>query len=235
MRGEKLISNIGSPNQIGKAEIADMRISLQAFPYFSSMQLLYTKGLYNTDSISYNRQLRKAAAYAGDRKLLFKLITENVKAVESTPTKNEQAEVEIVEEKTLAKKAAEKELAIGSPLEFSENETHSFTEWLSLTEVRKIDRKNIEHQEDLIGNFIENEPSISKPKKEGFFSPAERAKESLGTFQDLRPGTRTMNHFQKAGRCSSTRPRGRSITTMCSATPSSGTDQLDSYGDKYWV
>lgn len=179
MRGEKLISNIGSPKQIGKAEIADMRISLQAFPYFSSMQLLYTKGLYNTDSISYNRQLRKAAAYAGDRKLLFKLITENVKAVESTPTKNEQAEVEIVEEKTLAKKAAEKELAIGSPLEFSENETHSFTEWLSLTEVRKIDRKNIEHQEDLIGNFIENEPSISKPKKEGFFSPAERAKESL--------------------------------------------------------
>ena len=82
MRNERLIENIQNPMNIGKAEIADMRISLQAFPYFTTMQLLYTKGLYNTDSISYNSQLKKAAAYAGDRKLLFKLITENVKVSE---------------------------------------------------------------------------------------------------------------------------------------------------------
>ena len=82
MRNEKLIENIQNPMDIGKAEIADMRISLPAFPYFTSMQLLYAEGLYNTDSISYNSQLRKAAAYAGDRKLLFKLITENVKVAE---------------------------------------------------------------------------------------------------------------------------------------------------------
>ena len=84
MRNEKLIANIQNPMQIGKEEIADMRISLQAFPYFSSMQLLYARGLYNTDDISYNGQLRIAAAYAGDRKVLFKLITENIRE-EETP------------------------------------------------------------------------------------------------------------------------------------------------------
>ena len=45
MRNQKLIANIQNPMQIGKPEIADMRISLQAFPYFTSMQLLFAKGL----------------------------------------------------------------------------------------------------------------------------------------------------------------------------------------------
>ncbi len=178
MRNEKLIANIQNPMRIGKEEIADMRISLQAFPYFSTMQLLYTKGLYNTDSISYNRQLRKAAAYAGDRKLLFKLITENVKKIEIVA----QGKTEVIEPKKVAIKeevqAPEKELEIGKPLEFSEEETHSFAEWLALTKTKKINRTE-EKGEDLIEKFIEKQPTISKPKKEEFFSPVESAKESL--------------------------------------------------------
>ena len=178
MRGEKLIANIQNPMQIGNAEIADMRISLQAFPYFSTLQLLYTKGLYNTDSISYNRQLRKAAAFAGNRKLLFKLITENVRETGAiTESKTKVVEQKKVEE--IKEIVAEKELNIGKPLDFTEDETHSFAEWLSLTKVKKIDRTANQNQGDLIDTFIENEPSISKPKKETFFSPAESAKESL--------------------------------------------------------
>ena len=175
MRNQKLIANIQNPMQIGKPEIADMRISLQAFPYFTSMQLLFAKGLYNTDSISYNRQLRKAAAYAGDRKLLFRLITENVKEVEQIP------EIKI-EQKKIEKKekiqTPEKELEIGKPLEFTEKETHSFSEWLALTKIKKIDRTKGK-EENLIDKFVETEPRISKPKREEFFSPVQSAKESL--------------------------------------------------------
>ena len=170
MRNQKLIANIQNPMQIGKPEIADMRISLQAFPYFTSMQLLFAKGLYNTDSISYNRQLRKAAAYAGDRKLLFRLITENVKEVEQIP--------EIKIEKKEKIQTPEKELEIGKPLEFTEKETHSFSEWLALTKTQKIDRTKGK-EENLIDKFVETEPRISKPKKEEFFSPVQSAKESL--------------------------------------------------------
>ena len=170
MRNQKLIANIQNPMQIGKPEIADMRISLQAFPYFTSMQLLFAKGLYNTDSISYNRQLRKAAAYAGDRKLLFRLITENVKEVEQIP--------EIKIEKKEKIQTPEKELEIGKPLEFTEKETHSFSEWLALTKIKKIDRTK-EKEENLIDKFVETEPRISKPKREEFFSPVQSAKESL--------------------------------------------------------
>ena len=177
MRGEKLIKNIQNPMQIGNEEITDIRISLQAFPYFSTLQLLYTKGLYNSNSISYNRQLRKAAAFAGNRKLLFKLITENIKETEAIT----ESKTELVEQKKEASKeiGAEKELNIGAPLDFTVDEIHSFGKWLSLTKVKKIDRTDDRNQGGLIDIFIDNEPSISKPKKESFFSPAESAKESL--------------------------------------------------------
>ena len=170
MRNQKLIKNIQNPMQIGKREIADMRISLQAFPYFTSMQLLFAKGLYNTDSISYNLQLRKAAAYAGDRRLLFQLITENVKKAEQI------SEIKI--EKKEKVKAPEKELEIGKPLEFTKKETHSFAEWLALTKTKKIERTE-EKEEKLIDKFIETEPKINKPKREKFFSSEQSAKESL--------------------------------------------------------
>ena len=170
MRNQKLIRNIQNPMQIGKREIADMRISLQAFPYFTSMQLLFAKGLYNTDSISYNLQLRKAAAYAGDRRLLFQLITENVKKVEQIS--------EIKTEKKEKAQAPEKELEIGKPLEFTKKETHSFAEWLALTKTKKIERTE-EKEEKLIDKFIETEPKINKPKREEFFSSEQSAKESL--------------------------------------------------------
>ncbi len=172
MRNEKLIENIQSPIRIGEKEITDIRISLQAFPYFQSMQLLYTKGLHNTDSISYNRQLRKAAAYASDRKFLFKLITENVITYETlSEIRKEETQIE--------KRKKEKELEIGKPLQFTKKDTHSFSEWLALIKVKKIDRTKNQNAENLITKFIEEEPTISKPKKEEFFSPVRSAKESL--------------------------------------------------------
>jgi len=178
MRNEKLIENIQSPIRIGEKEITDIRISLQAFPYFQSMQLLYTKGLHNIDSISYNKQLRKAAAYASDRKFLFKLITENVIAYEKP--NGIEIRIEPKKEETQIKKIKiKKELEIGTPLQFTKKETHSFSEWLALTKVKKIDRTKNQNAGNLIDKFIEGEPTIGKPKKEVFFSPIKSAKESL--------------------------------------------------------
>ena len=74
MKSEQLIQQINSPQSIGKNEIAELEQLLLEHPYFQSGQLLFAKGLLNTDSIRYNRQLKKAAAYSFDRKKLFELI-----------------------------------------------------------------------------------------------------------------------------------------------------------------
>jgi hypothetical protein len=177
MRNEKFIENIQNPMHVGEKEITDMRISLELFPYFQSMQLLYTKGLHNIDSISYNKQLRKAAAYASDRKFLFKLITENVIAYEKP--NGIEIRIEPKEETQIEKIKVEKELEIGKPLQFTKKETHSFSEWLALTKTKKIDRTKNKNSGNLIEKFIKEEPTISKPKKEEFFSPIKSARESL--------------------------------------------------------
>jgi tetratricopeptide (TPR) repeat protein len=83
------------------------------------------------------------------------------------------------------KNTIEDKLAIGTPLEFSENEKHSFQEWLRLSRIQPIVRSEEETQkpkntisdevkkkkEALINKFIETSPKIA-PVKNGTPSPA---------------------------------------------------------------
>jgi tetratricopeptide (TPR) repeat protein len=66
----------------------------------------------------------------------------------------------------------------------SSNETHSFDEWLKLlpaSEVKtdiKAEKPIPKKASDIIKQFLENEPRISKPKAE-FFSPSKAARNSI--------------------------------------------------------
>ncbi len=192
MEIQKLISN---PNQISKTEITYLDNLLLEHPYFQSGQLLLAKGLLNTDSIRYNRQLKKAAAYALERKQLFTLITSN--------------KSESIKEESLSKievstdKSPEESLEIGKPLQFDETESHSFSEWLALSKVKKIKRKEKPKKVDLVDDFIKKETGISKPKKGTFFKAIDVAKESLIENDELVTPTLAkvyleQGHYEKA-------------------------------------
>ena len=159
-----LTKHIQNPQQISSEDVTKLDCLLQEFPYYHTAQLLITKGLLNTDSIRYNRQLKKAAAYATDRKQLFKLIL------------LKKAELTIISE---ISENTEDRLTIGHPLAFDNEEEYSFSEWLSLSKVKKIDRRPKPNTKQLIDNFIDKKISISKPKKTDFFKPIDVAKESL--------------------------------------------------------
>ena len=93
MVNEKIISLINNPQEITNADVSKLDSLLIKHPYFSSAQLLLTKGLLNTDSIRYNRQLKKAAAYSLDRQKLFSLITlNNITKAEAIISKEEKLE-----------------------------------------------------------------------------------------------------------------------------------------------
>jgi hypothetical protein len=66
------IENVEKLNASDSALLADL---IKTFPYFQTAHLLYAKSLHNTESIHYNNQLKTTATYAGDRKVLYKLIT----------------------------------------------------------------------------------------------------------------------------------------------------------------
>ena len=167
MNSKQLIQQINSPESIGKNEIPELEKLLLEHPYFQGGQLLLAKGLLNTESIRYNRQLKKAAAYSFDRKKLFELII------------LKSGDKPIIKEVLYQEPIKEEKLDIGKPLVFDKNESHSFSEWLAVSKVKKIDRKNTPKSKHLIDNFIQNPSSVSRPKKETFFKPTSAAKDSL--------------------------------------------------------
>jgi len=163
MEVEKIIKLINNPQDILSEDINNLENLLSKHPYFQSGQLLLARGLLNTDSIRYNQQLKKAAAYTLDRKKLFSLVTK------MTGKKY----TEISEE--IKPKALEERLELGKAFTSKEGENHSFSKWLTLLNVNKIKRQ----ERSLVNNFIENEIQIKKPKKEAFFNAPNVAKESL--------------------------------------------------------
>lgn len=70
---EKYVSD---PGLMSLATIPELEKLLEAFPYCQTTQLLYVKNLHKEHNIHFNQQLRVAAAYAGDRGLLKKLLEE---------------------------------------------------------------------------------------------------------------------------------------------------------------
>ena len=192
MNTEKIIALINAPQNILSLDVTNLDSLILKHPYFQSGQLLLAKGLLNTDSIRYNQQLKKAAAYSLDRKKLFSLITLN-KISKTEATVIEELEPESIEEK----------LELGKPLAFNESENHSFSEWLTLLNVKKIERKENQNEVSLIDNFLEKEVKISRPKKEAFFNPIDVAKESLIENDDLVTPTLAkvyleQGHYEKA-------------------------------------
>ena len=187
-----LTEYIQTPQNIKEEDVAAIDSLLLEFPYYQTAQLLLTKGLLNTDSIRYNRQLKKAAAYSLDRKQLFTLITQN---------KAEHTFAPMLEKEKI--KSIPEELKLGKPLDFNEGEKHSFSEWLALSKVKKIERKPKPQQTDLINKFIEKKTTISKPKKEAFFKAIDVAKESLAENNELVTPTLAkvyleQGHYEKA-------------------------------------
>lgn len=74
-------------------------------------------------------------------------------------------------------KTAEEKLEIGKPLEFTQQEKHSFHEWLQLSRIQPIERKEKQEAKepepqkqlkhiDLIDKFIENTPKIPQISKD---------------------------------------------------------------------
>ena len=188
MNTKKIIALINNPQNISSTDVTALDSMLLKHPYFQSGQLLLAKGLLNTNSVRYNRQLKKAATYSLDRKKLFSLITLN---------KDITTDTKVIEE--VKPKLIEKKLELGKPLEFDENENHSFSEWLTLLNVKKIERK----EEKFVDDFLGKEVKISRPKKEAFFKALDVAKESLIENDDLVTPTLAkvyleQEHYEKA-------------------------------------
>lgn len=188
MKTLDIITLINNPQAIQSREISILDSILLEHPYFQIGQLLLTKGLLNTKNLRYNRQLRKASIYCLDRKKLFHLITVNKSITTDTKT-IEREDLEKTEEKIEPR----------TPLNFNKNEYYSFSEWLTLLNVKKIER----NESDLVDLFLKKRIKTSKPKDQVFFKATNIAKESLIENDELVTPTLAkvyleQEHYEKA-------------------------------------
>ncbi len=194
MNSTELTYLLNKPFALNEKQTVALETVLHEFPYFQAARVLHLKGLLNQESFRYNYELKKTAANTVDRSILFNFITSNeFTTIQSNLIDLEIEHInnisvvqsEIIEEIKVQDSAIEVEtenidLEIGKPLAFENSEKHSFQEWLTLTKITPIERKEDSEIEEfteekqkkieLIDRFIELNPKIS-PVKENAKTP----------------------------------------------------------------
>ena len=62
------------PEKLNKETLYELRTLLARYPYFQTARLLYLKNLFLLHDISFGEELRKAALYVTDRRILFSIV-----------------------------------------------------------------------------------------------------------------------------------------------------------------
>lgn len=113
MNREEFLKYLESPGQLDKRSILEIHELLNEFPYFQTAHLMLLRNLYVLGNIKFDSQLKKSAAYIGNRSVLYYLlqrpgITALEKPGESKPDKKtEEPVTEKLKEKVPEKKEPE--------------------------------------------------------------------------------------------------------------------------------
>ena len=74
MTQQHLYEWIAHPELLKRDTLYELRTLLARYPYFQTVRLLYLKNLFLLHDITFGEELRRAALYIADRKVLFYLI-----------------------------------------------------------------------------------------------------------------------------------------------------------------
>ncbi len=194
---------INKPDAIKDRHNSSLEKIIEEFPFFQSARVLRLNYLHLQDSFKYNYALKIAAAFTTDRSVLFDFITSdnfvtiqnklydqkiadllNIEVIESetltvNPQKShtntlEESIIYSIKQATSSEEFIKEKLEIGKPLDFTREEKHSFQEWLRLSRINPIERKEtttVEEKErkkklELIDKFISANPKIPPVKKD---------------------------------------------------------------------
>ena len=142
MNKKNFIKILQNPENLTTEELSFLDEINREFPYFQISKAIYLKTLKENDDIKFKKFLRSTAAYSRDRKILFDFINKSQNQNEKVYfNKNEittvQSEYKIIEEEII--------------------EENSFVEWLKLSNLKPIDRRN---ETETIDKFISEKPKL---------------------------------------------------------------------------
>ena len=199
MNKEEFTSYLQDPGILNSQTINNLNSLISEFPYCQSARILLTLNLFKEQNIRYDAELKTTAVYVNNRGLLKKHIDKlNTKNVEVILPDEDVSEKQDITTGQMTEMEVVKEVVPGSP----DSDMSSDDESANILEVRDIVERHIQELEsenelkrkneeeavkkpepvrkksDLIDEFIENQPSISRPKTQ-FYDPVDKAKESI--------------------------------------------------------
>ena len=164
MNKNEYIKILQNPGEVDKDQIGFINSLIKDFPYFQSSRAIYLKVLKNSGNFKYNEELKLTAAYTSDRSILFDFITSNEFQQEKIVfNKNEIKNLKLTAKRLVKSK--------DKTVNFEKNEMHTFTEWLTISKFKPIDRSLIEEntsskEEELINKFISSKDHKINPKND---------------------------------------------------------------------
>lgn len=173
MNKEKFVQIIQNPETLDISIVYELDILCNQYPYCQNLQLLYLISLLKSNNINYYNQLKITSAYSGDRgnlkKLLDKIIPGNV-----ISTDKKTLEIDTIQPET-KKVDTEADSPLGQK-----------TNILESGETSAVKAKHIKplSKNELINQFIENAPRITRSKND-FFNPVDYARNSSVDKEDI--------------------------------------------------
>ncbi|TXE20595.1 hypothetical protein ES731_04495 [Psychroflexus gondwanensis] len=184
MDKEAVLNLIKSPKEFEVNSLTAITEMIHQYPYFQPLYAIKLKLQNYYGSFQYNRFLKTTAAYTQDRSVLFDFITSeefhqldvankiDLLIEKSKEHSSEEFEInkQVVDQINDPDLFVEKSKSNkqGQPLDFNPSETHSFQEWLKLTQlqpIEKVERElTVNPQFQVIDEFIKNNPKIVPTK-----------------------------------------------------------------------
>ena len=182
MNKEQFYNSLIDSNKLSRDNISELNDLVNEFPYCQSTRIMLTMLLYKEKDVRYEKELRTSAIYASNRGVLKKRIYNSGNKTKPVVLHDEHKEelaaheVESKEKTNQGTKISEgfgklDDIIKDRILELESGENPKYVDATKET----IDKKT---KKDLIDQFIENEPSISR-QKGTFFNPVTAAKMSI--------------------------------------------------------
>ncbi|MCD6347187.1 MAG: hypothetical protein J7L96_07190 [Bacteroidales bacterium] len=86
MNGATFYTYLSHPEELDAASLLQLEELISEYPYFQAGQVLYVKNLQNQENIRFNKQLKLAAAYVSNRKVLYELLKVQAKTYVESET-----------------------------------------------------------------------------------------------------------------------------------------------------
>ena len=182
MNRTQFASYMDNPHTLSANDSVLLAELLKNFPYFQTAHLLYAKGLHNQNSIHYNNQLKITAAFAANRKILYRLITKQVTTAPSNIGITPDAVVLPPSTEAVMETVKTETQPVNKLLNIADEEFQKITPTIETTEDVKIDLLEKEYLSTIATARVEIDLLQSNPTMDDLLTEDTENKEQTADF-----------------------------------------------------